>query len=359
MAGQVDMKSRLAQMNAEWQAKKDQPPGVPGGKYNFQCQKLELTESASGKLMLKREHYVLDGEHAGDVARDNICIETDFGYRQLAIYIEQMGYTVPTDAEELEDIFTAIQNDAPCYSGTVKYRAGSDFANVNIESLIDNDATGTPPPAKAKARAPAKKDPPAASIPDTKPDIDEAPSDGLAVGMNVSFDNEGTITNGKITELKEGSVEVEDEEQNLYEVPTEEIKVAPEQDEAAPEGDAGMDDPSALLALCTAHGIEGVDENTTYAEAMEAINKFEFAKSELTAEEIELLEGINGNFKVEPKATPAKKPAPAPVKKPAPAPVKAAPAKVAAPKPVTKAVAKPVPAKASVKAPPKPVPKKK
>lgn len=321
----MSFREKLSAMNEAWKQNKDKPPGCLDGVYNFQLQKLELAESSTNKMMLKREHFCLDGEYEGNVERDQIVLGTEFGDRQLAVFIEQMGYTSPDDLGDLEDIAAAIMADAPCYQAKVKKQKDNDFKNITVVSLIDNpsgDKKKASPPTtvkKATAPAPAAKKSPPKKIAAPTPEPETTEGDTAVVGSRVRYTDGETILEGTVTEVKaDGDLVFEDADGNPYQVPPADVEVITAEEPVAAEAV----DASVHLAFCQAHELECAEDDTAEA-LVEKINQYAYKKSELAPEEVTFLESIGGSFEKEappakaPPAKPAPKPAP-PAKKPSP-----------------------------------------
>lgn len=101
---------------------------VPEGEYACQLQSAEMKESQNGNMMIRRAHLILDGEFEGVVIRDNIVLSTEVGMSIAAEWIERMGFEVPEDLEEIEDVIAEIVEAAPEYTAQVKH--SGDFVNV-------------------------------------------------------------------------------------------------------------------------------------------------------------------------------------------------------------------------------------
>lgn len=163
----IDFKKRLGAMQARWETGRKNPPGPPAGVYEMRLQAASLRESSSGKLYVRREHYILDGEAAGEVAYDNLNFETDNGMFFLGQWVDQMGFELPEDLADIEETIAAIVDASPTYIGKIIKRDG--FTNVNIQRVlaegdesepVEPEEAIAPPPrgaAKAKAAPPARK----------------------------------------------------------------------------------------------------------------------------------------------------------------------------------------------------------
>lgn len=344
-----EFKNRLNAMQESWATGKNAPTGVPDGQYNLQLESAELKESqTSQKLMIHRKHVVLDGEHTGTTIHDYIVIEGEYGPRNLAEFIQQMGYEVPEQLEEVEGILSAIVNDAPTYTAQVKKAKDSDMRNVRIKSLLNSDGATAgmtaaekkgpmpgSPAAKAKAAAPTPQ--PVKKAAPAKP---AEPEQESLEGKTVIVED----VEYKVKEDKGEALVIESDDEQLYEVERSQVTVKEEEatEEAAPEASPEEEETRVgLIAFCQSHDIE-VAEDEAIDSLKEKVNQFQWKKSELAPEEVTLLESVEATFEAE-----AAKPAPK-------APAKAPPAKPATkPAPAGKAVTKP-----AAKTPPKPPAKK-
>lgn len=352
-----NFKNRLTSMGDAWTTGKDGGGGIPDGQYILQLESATLKESAQQKLMIVRKHIVLEGDSAGDSITDFLCLETEFGPRQVAQWIEKMGYEVPQDVADIEEIVAAIANEQPTVNAKVKRSGDSDLRNVTVTELISTSAE-TPAPVAAKpAPAPAKPAAKPAATPATAkkaaaPVKAAEPASEVPIGAIVKINDEGKEIIGTIIRLSDDGnpiVESNDAAKDQYEVNLNELEYVTDE-ASAPEAEAApLQDTSVLLAFCAANGIEANEEEL--AQVLEdRLKEYQWTAAELTPEEVALLESIEGITLIKPAPKPAPKPVAKPVAAPAPKPV-AKPA-VAAPK----LVAKPAPAPAKPAAAPAPKP---
>jgi len=311
--------NRLAKMqeNGSWQNAKKLAHGVPSSLYNMQLQGLELKESQNGNLMIAREHVILDGEFQGEVVRDNMNLSNEIGQRFVAQFIEQMGYQVPDDLTQIEDVLTAILNDAPSYTGQVKH-SEEGFTNVQIRKLLSAEETPErvvevptkPEPAPA-VKAPTSKAPTAApakpvvAAPAAKPAAkpvqakkSEPPAPTIVAGGYVSFnadagDGSTVAIVGKVNSIDGTTVHVENPEDTAteYEVPMEECTPA-----EAPAVSAEMNPLyDSLQAFCQAQEI-ATDESDTLESLIVKVKSYKWPADQLTADEVEMLKTIEADF---------------------------------------------------------------
>lgn len=277
--------NRLAQMQEQWTSGKDKADGIPDGIYNAQLQEAKLAESSSGKLMVKRQHLISDGEYAGEVVYDNIVVESEYGPKQLATWLTQLGYEAPADVGEIEDLVNAISLAAPAVQIQVKKSKNSDFRNVYIKQLLASEAP-------APAAKPAAK-------PTAKPVVKAKPQPKVAlafeIGTKVAFkDSDGNDAEGVVKGAgdAEGDIRVEADDGTLYDLPAGDLSAVEATEEPAGEEDETR---AGLLAICVAHGLEVTDEDDL-ATVTEKVTGQEWNKSELTEDEVALLEGVGAVF---------------------------------------------------------------
>lgn len=312
-------------MEEAWEAGKKAAPGVPDGIYEMQLQGCELRESSSGKMMIAREHIITEGACTGEVVRDYLVLETEYGPRQVAEFFKLMGYD-DVAAGDVEDTVAAIATAAPRYQAQVKKGKDSDMRNVRIRAVFDGGGNGAAAP---KAKAPVK------SV------VKPAKAPSIPKGTNVTFSDESgtefsaTVKGGGSTP---GSLLVEAADGECYEVAASDVTVVELEAEAAPireedEEAADNEQRAALIAFCQANEIE-VTEDDTVEQCTEKLNAYEFEREELTDDEYKLLKGIGSTIN-EPKEKPKPKPVMKPVAAKAPVKSVAKPAK----NPVVKKVA--------------------
>lgn len=347
-------REKLAEMGANWGTNKSGVQKTPPGKYSMQLQLCELAESNNGNLMVKREHYILEGEHAGQVVFDNIVLSSDFGQQKLSEFIQKMGYEVPEAIEDCEETISAIGNATPKYVALVKVK--DDFTNVDVLELLGEDeAPSKPskPAAKPTAKPTAKASTPTKGkvIPMKKveEEVEEEPSHKFGLKTQVKFKGEdGVPIIGTVTDHADGGeIVVTTKDGDAWQVPEDSCvglkESFPDEEEATEEvaeetqEESETPDVSVLIAFAQAHDID-VEEDWDYEKTLKKLQLYQFPRHELTEEEITLCEQI-GVETFEEKKKPEPKPAPkgkATASKPAAKPTAKASVKPAPKKPVSK-----------------------
>jgi len=113
---------------------------VPAGNYTAKLQSAVIKESqSSGRLMIAREHLLVQGEFTNITIYDNIMLETPMGFTFVRRWIDMMGYEQPERPEDLEDIVAEIAEDAPMVKIRIKH--SGDFVNVSVIEVLDGEGT--------------------------------------------------------------------------------------------------------------------------------------------------------------------------------------------------------------------------
>ncbi len=231
MAG---IKDRLSGMSGQWNDSEKQYDSYFGGvkvdpgQYEARVQVCKIVESkSSGKLMIRREHVITEGEFTGMIVFDNMQLETPMGFAFVRRWIELMGYNAPADPADLEDLCAAITEDAALVKVQIKH--SGDFVNV---SVIEKLADGTAPASKEEKAAPAQKAAPAAETKSKtkekeKAKVEEpAADDGLAdelrefcKAQDIATEDDDTVEvlGERIREFKWPAEEMTAEETALFE----------------------------------------------------------------------------------------------------------------------------------------------
>lgn len=285
----MSMTKLLKSMKGTWDTAKEGQIGVPSGKYQMQLQALTLTATSAGdKLMVKREHLIIDGEHDGEVAYDNLVL-TEFGQAQLAEFIRKCGFEVPDDPEELPEVLTAISEQAPQYVATVTSRDG--FNNVRIDRMLEEGEEVETDEEGAE---------------------EEAEQEGIDVGSRVTWEYKGETLAGEVTELLDDGIRVKRDDNgritkvndgDYYEEEAEEAEEAEETEDGA--SDEVFEQ---LVAFAESMSIEEAADAEDLPALVEVLGAYDWDADQLAPEEVELLESVEiAVTKPKPKAKPKAK----------------------------------------------------
>ena len=186
----MSLKSKLKKLKKGWkEAGKREDGGfenpVDDGVYMMQITVAELGESQAGRLQIHWGYTVLEGEYAGETVHDWDGLESENNLFHVQRKLARLGYDVPDDPSELEDVIVAIAEAQPVVKGKVKTK--DEFTHVYVNKLIT--AEGGPVPEKGSDSEEA----------DT--DEDDTEEISLAEGMRVSLTWKGDACEGEILEF--------------------------------------------------------------------------------------------------------------------------------------------------------------
>lgn len=262
---------RLAQGEQTFQNAPDQPDEVPAGTYNLQLQDASIEEFGdppNSRLFVAWEHYISEGEEAGQTVRDISALEPNsegtpranqFALGQTRKRMQKMcegaGITYPEDPRDTEEAIAAIREAAPAYVGKVTHstskKTGRTFTNVEIVQFVGSGGKTRPAPRTAtKTEAPAQ----------------DAP---YPVGTSVTFDDGGggDVT-AKVVEIDGDDLLVREESGERWKIKADEVR--PPRAEA-PADDGADDDHVSLLELAQNISVD-VSDQDDLAAVVDALN---------------------------------------------------------------------------------------
>jgi hypothetical protein len=293
----------LATANDTYTSPQDEtkPPGL----YIFQLQDVSLYEAdkddGSVEIKIKWEHLIREGEYQGQVVTDRSSPMSPkaFPIRLMNERLQAFGHEPPSDLRDLEELLNQIRAAAPVYRGKMTVRNG--WENVKVLEVLSSSE----PPATTSA-------PPTRNVAPVESDDDDAGE--LAVGMAVSIpvDEDGTQGEGTIVKIDGGEIDV-DVDGTVYGPCTlEDITVLDDSGDAeSDDADEGDDISASLLELAQANGIDDVTDSMNQDELVATLGAYEWQASELTEDEVALLESVEIAV-----VKPAPKPKPKPKAKP-------------------------------------------
>lgn len=139
---------KLAKMQDAWKESEQQykttfgGEKIPEGQYIARVQKAALREAkTSGKIMIGREHVIMEGDLKGSVVFDNMQLETPLGLAFTRRWIERMGYVSPDEVNGLLDVCNDITEKAPTVKIAVKH--SGDFVNVDVLEVLEDGGAAT------------------------------------------------------------------------------------------------------------------------------------------------------------------------------------------------------------------------
>ena len=288
----INMQDKLKSMNRLYSGAKDKAPGVTDGSYTLQLQSCKLDQSkSSGNLMVVRDHYVVEGEFAGEVLRDYIVLSDDRGMYALAQFLRQMGYEAPDNLEDVSAILTELDSNNPVYVGMARRSGDSDIYNVKITEVTQSSA--------AKASAPTAE--PAAAKPASAPAPKQSAAPaavGVNVGAIVTFDGgeDGTITGTVATliDAATASVKQNDEAGTVWTVDIADLTIAaapPPAKAAKKASKPTAADPklAALKTLGASYGVDELADGQSLEEVITIMSTYTWDEVEMLPEEVALV----------------------------------------------------------------------
>jgi hypothetical protein len=274
------------------EAKNLGPIDVPDGVYEVDFDSAEF-KVKDGTPYIVRRHVIVDGDHADKILPDTLWFDLDNPKRTAYIYawIELLGYDLPEDPAELYDLVEQITADG--YSGVCKVYHWGDNARMGIDLQkvyeAEEGAEGTEEPATEEGT----EEPPLEDM-----SIDELLQICEEDGIQVPKGRRGRKpAKAAIIKAIEDFDAAQEAEEGTEEPATEE----------------GDDDDAQLLEdtaeFCKAQDIKLTKGDATDLEAMKKkISKYDYVRTELEEEDVELLNEIGlGELVVE--EEPAEEPA--------------------------------------------------
>ncbi len=258
-------RARLKKMNDTWQESKKQAKEmftkVDQGVYLAQLQSMEMSESSTGNLQIKRQHLITEGgDFEGVTIYDNLQLEaSDLSMAFVRREIDAYGYECPEDIGDIEDIITGIAKAAPEVKINVTH--SGDFTNVRVMEVTEEGTGGyTPADIKAMGRN-------ALAEVITNEELKDIDTDDLSLSelRTAILDGLG------LSETKKKEVEEEEETSAGEEVLSDNLE--------------------GLKDFCNAQDIE-VDDDDDEDSLKEKIDELEYPVADHTEEEVELLKNV-------------------------------------------------------------------
>jgi hypothetical protein len=277
---------RLAQLRKQWKKSKKEKENRFGaenledGTYLAQLRTCKIKESStSGKLMIAREHVLLEGEHEGMVIFDNMQLEHEVGMIFIRRWLEMLGHEEPENPEDLPEILEEIQEASPRV--TIRTKKNEGFPpNVNVIGVDDGDGE---------------------EVEEETEEEEEKVTSKKNSKIKGKVEEEEEEEDGEVEEEEEGE---EDDEEAKKEDEAEEGEV-----EEAEDGEED-DEKTEALIFATSQGVDGVDEEWSLQKILKKLDTFTYKQSELDDDEIKFLKKhkLDHNIKWDKKEKPSAKP---------------------------------------------------
>lgn len=292
---------------------------VPDAVYNCR-QGCEMSETQAGKLKIARTFTIVEGEYTGLNIWDGLVLEgNEVGIQIARRWVELHQEQWPeNDLAELENIVNRI--NAANLIVSVRSKTSGDFTNVSVNKILSEGAAPTPPPPAApkpavvvapKPVAPKPAMPPVPSLQATnvalkkgitsvtapKPPVEVIPP--TPVGADV--DQLSAMNRAELKAfISHGNLPV----RVTLKMTDDDIRTEIRKHTAvnAAETAVGIVDQKqltrALCVLCASQGVEGVTDGMSPDEIAEVMSGYQFARAELTEEEVALLNqvGVGGQI---------------------------------------------------------------
>jgi len=232
---------KLGQYNDMWKKGKDQGGDVPEGQYMLQLSGATLKETQSGNLGIVAKYLVVEGEFEGVEVSEFKNLTSGRGPYFISQWIELLGFTAPDDIEDLEDLLVEMTEAAPIASCTVKVKG--EFTNIYVNELDEAFESSEP-----------------------SEDDAEEEEDGGASDDEADEADEADAEDDDTDEVDEDDVEAKEDDDSRTE---------------------------ALKDFMIANGYEAEDlEDADEEEMVDSLKEEKWNASELTEEEVALLEGV-------------------------------------------------------------------
>jgi len=270
------IKSALKEMQSHWEQGRDRAAGVPGGIYIARITKCDFNQAkSSGNWGTTRVWTVLNGEYAGSEIRDRITFSTEQGPFFTSQFIDQFGYEVPEQIEDLQEVFDSIVEEQAV--ARCEVIESGDFLNVRVQEVIDPD------------------------------DLDELLEEGDIEDEDEEYEEE----EDEEYEEEEEDADDEEYEDEEYEDEDADDEEYEDEDEDAEEEEEDEDpNHAALLEIAEAFDISEVSADMDIDDIVEVFNGIDWDRDTLEEEEQAVFEEL-GILKKPRKAAakPATKPA--------------------------------------------------
>jgi hypothetical protein len=155
----VQFTERLKKMQQNFDIGKSKRSGndfrFPEGIFRWQVNSASMFEASTSKhLYVKVENLCLDGDAQGQTKTQLFDLDSENGFSMVCRWIENMGYEIPAQAEQIEDVLPEIVNALPIFQGTIKNKG--EYQNLWFNRLIETQGfpevgTHAPKPQPTKA----------------------------------------------------------------------------------------------------------------------------------------------------------------------------------------------------------------
>lgn len=289
----MSLKTKLKKLNKKWAEAReefgDETSGfetVPSGNYVVGKLKCEIAESTqSGKLQVKRNVTILEGEFKGQKVFDNLQLETERGPEFLLKWLNFMEYEV----ENLDDLEETLEEISANEDATFQVRVKSTedgFSNIYFNKILEDGSSeeeGEEGEEEGEEEEGEEEEEDLSldemSRKELKAYIEE---NELDIKVTRKMDDD------EIRDLIEEAVSKEEGEEEEGEEEGEEEEV---EEEPAPKKGRKSKDTKLLVGLkdlCDGFGIQ-YEQDVTLKDLKETLKEYELKRKDMSKDEIELL----------------------------------------------------------------------
>ena len=262
----------------------------PPGRFTFVMQETKVFESKQSQELLMGINWVVaKGEHKGETVYDGFSLENEDRFPFLKQRIEDLGYQVPDNRADIEEMAADWNREPPVIIADVinnPGKGGKVYANLqNVMLIEDKDLAAE---AAAESEESEEEDAPEPE-PETDEDADDAADEGgaIEVGSRVTFsDEDGDEYSGEVTKVDDDAetAKIKDDDGGVWDVDMSGLTL----DETEPEDDTEDEQKTALVTIADAHDVE-VDSDEDVDDIVKVMKKKTWKAKELAEDEIAAL----------------------------------------------------------------------
>lgn len=214
---------------------------VEDGRYLVQITDAKLTESqASGRLQAAFSYVILQGENKGEILRSYDGLESEENQVWFGRKIARLGYDIPEDFDQIQEILAEITSGKP--KVFIRVKTKGEFQNIYIDRMATAEDGGDDGDEATSDQAEAE------SSEEAAPPVAEDEDAEIEVGSMVEVQLSSGAVKGEVTKLleDEGKVIVRVAGGKLYKVAAEKVSLVesvPEEPEVEPEEEEVVEEP--------------------------------------------------------------------------------------------------------------------
>ena len=265
----------LKSMDGAWSSAPESGD-LPVGQYTMQLGSVEIRKTQADKMRAFIHYVVTEGTHQGVGQNDGFTLDTenpDKGMSMFKQWMKNFVDEIPETMLEVKEILAELSNTNPLLVADVVKSKDGQYTNVRVVEVLGSadDADGV------------------------VEEEEEEEEEELSVGDEVEFTNpeDGEEYTGTIMKVMKNDMYKVETEDDVVTVSGDILRgEAEEEEEEAEEEEEEAEEEvteEQLFELASAHDLE-VDDEMNGAQLVAAIKKHKWYRSELTDEEIEIVE---------------------------------------------------------------------